>query len=161
MEVLDAPVETKKDKGFTLVELLIVIVILGILSTVTVFAVQGITDKGQASACTAETKTVQTAVETYFAQYGGTAIATAAYATYGVSPNIVPAGAVQAVPTMSDGTAVTWTAGATPATTLVNAGILKSLPKLVFVERNGVIRVNNTATYAGAGKCGTMGAILT
>ncbi|MEI7619701.1 MAG: type II secretion system protein, partial [Actinomycetota bacterium] len=31
----------KKDKGFTLVELLIVIVILGILATVTVFAVRG------------------------------------------------------------------------------------------------------------------------
>ena len=31
--------ETKQDKGFTLVELLIVIVILGILATVTVFAV--------------------------------------------------------------------------------------------------------------------------
>ena len=40
----------KKDKGFTLVELLIVIVILGILATVTVFAVRGITDKGQTSA---------------------------------------------------------------------------------------------------------------
>ena len=32
--------ENKQDKGFTLVELLIVIVILGILATVTVFAVQ-------------------------------------------------------------------------------------------------------------------------
>ena len=37
--------ENKQDKGFTLVELLIVIVILGILATVTVFAVRGITDQ--------------------------------------------------------------------------------------------------------------------
>ncbi len=43
--------ENKQDKGFTLVELLIVIVILGILATVTVFAVRGITDKGQENAC--------------------------------------------------------------------------------------------------------------
>jgi prepilin-type N-terminal cleavage/methylation domain-containing protein len=43
--------ENKQDKGFTLVELLIVIVILGILATVTVFAVRGITDQGQNSAC--------------------------------------------------------------------------------------------------------------
>ncbi len=35
--------DNKQDKGFTLVELLIVIVILGILATVTVFAVRGIT----------------------------------------------------------------------------------------------------------------------
>jgi general secretion pathway protein G len=58
----------KKDKGFTLVELLIVIVILGILATVTVFAVSGITEKGQTSACSADRKTLEVAVEAYFAQ---------------------------------------------------------------------------------------------
>jgi prepilin-type N-terminal cleavage/methylation domain-containing protein len=67
----------QQDKGFTLVELLIVIVILGILATVTVFAVRGITDQGQTSACEADQKTLETAVETYFAQNGGTAIPTA------------------------------------------------------------------------------------
>ena len=66
--------ENKQDKGFTLVELLIVIVILGILATVTVFAVRGITDQGQKSACNADQKTLETAAETWFAQYGGTAI---------------------------------------------------------------------------------------
>lgn len=65
---------SKRDKGFTLVELLIVIVILGILATVTVFAVRGITDKGQKSACAADKKTLEVAVEAYFAQNGGTAI---------------------------------------------------------------------------------------
>ena len=60
--------ENKQDKGFTLVELLIVIVILGILATVTVFAVRGITDQGQTSACAADQKTLQTAIEAYFAQ---------------------------------------------------------------------------------------------
>ena len=62
--------ENKQDKGFTLVELLIVIVILGILATVTVFAVRGITDQGQTSACNADKKTIQTAVEAYYAQNG-------------------------------------------------------------------------------------------
>jgi len=60
----------KQDEGFTLIELLIVIVILGILATVVVFAVGGITDQGQQSACKAELKTVEVAVEAYAAQEG-------------------------------------------------------------------------------------------
>ncbi|MFT4658414.1 MAG: prepilin-type N-terminal cleavage/methylation domain-containing protein [Ilumatobacter sp.] len=55
-----------QDKGFTLVELLIVIVILGILATVTVFAVQGITEKGQDNACNVEQRALETAVEAYY-----------------------------------------------------------------------------------------------
>jgi prepilin-type N-terminal cleavage/methylation domain-containing protein len=58
-----------QDKGFTLVELLIVIVILGILATVTVFAVRGITDKGQENACAVDRRTLDTAVEAFYAQY--------------------------------------------------------------------------------------------
>ncbi|MGN6693258.1 MAG: type II secretion system protein [Aquihabitans sp.] len=57
-------------KGFTLVELLVVIVILGILAAVVVFSVKGITGKGKASACETEKHTVETAVEAYNAQYG-------------------------------------------------------------------------------------------
>ncbi|MGB0112419.1 MAG: prepilin-type N-terminal cleavage/methylation domain-containing protein [Ilumatobacteraceae bacterium] len=59
------------DGGFTLVELLIVIVILGILATVTVFAVRGITDKGQENACSVELRTLVTAQESHYALHGG------------------------------------------------------------------------------------------
>jgi prepilin-type N-terminal cleavage/methylation domain-containing protein len=58
---------TKQDRGFTLIELLIVIVILGILATVVVFAVGGISGRGQESACKAELKTVEVAIEAYAA----------------------------------------------------------------------------------------------
>jgi prepilin-type N-terminal cleavage/methylation domain-containing protein len=61
----------KQDKGFTLVELLIVIVILGILATVTVFAVRGITDRGQENACNVEARTIETAAESFYAENPG------------------------------------------------------------------------------------------
>jgi general secretion pathway protein G len=60
----------KSEGGFTLVELLVVIVILGILAAVAVFAVGGITDKGHESACKADVKSVEVASEAYFAQNG-------------------------------------------------------------------------------------------
>lgn len=56
----------KQDKGFTLVELLIVIVILGILATVTVFAVRGITDRGQENSCEVEERSINTAIEAFY-----------------------------------------------------------------------------------------------
>jgi general secretion pathway protein G len=59
--------ENKQDKGFTLVELLIVIVILGILATVTVFAVRGITQNAQENSCEVEGRTIATAIEAYYA----------------------------------------------------------------------------------------------
>ena len=60
----------KKDRGFTLVELLIVIVILGILATVTVFAVRGMTDKAKTNTCAADRKAMEVAVEAFYADRG-------------------------------------------------------------------------------------------
>jgi prepilin-type N-terminal cleavage/methylation domain-containing protein len=57
----------KKDHGFTLVELLVVVVIMGVLSTVSVFAVRGISDRGQQSACDSDKRVLEVAVETWFA----------------------------------------------------------------------------------------------
>ena len=68
--IADIESSSRRDKGFTLVELLIVIVILGILATVTVFAVRGITSQGQDSACAADEKMLQVAAEAYQAQNG-------------------------------------------------------------------------------------------
>lgn len=76
-EVVEAVEVEQKERGFTLVELLIVIVILGILATVTVFAVRGITEKGQSSACASDKKVLEVAVETFYAN-GGTGLATEA-----------------------------------------------------------------------------------
>jgi prepilin-type N-terminal cleavage/methylation domain-containing protein len=62
--------EQDGQKGFTLIELLIVIVVLGILAAIVVFAVQNLTGNSSKSACGADLKTTETAVETYKAQVG-------------------------------------------------------------------------------------------
>lgn len=122
----EAPAATKRDRGFTLVELLIVIVILGILATVTVFAVRGITDKGTTSACNADKKTLEVATESYFAQYGGSAIP--------VTGGTLPAGA-------------SWALGADAETTLVNAGFLRD------VSPKWVLAAAGTMTAQAGGGC--------
>ena len=101
-DIIEIHEDQKKDKGFTLIELLIVIVILGILATVTVFAVSGITDRGQTSACAADKKTVEVAVEAYNAENG-----------------VYPANVGDLVPTFIRSTPVHYTVGAGGAVSAV------------------------------------------
>lgn len=56
--------------GFTLVELLVAITILGILAGVVVFASAGVGDKGRAAAVAGDEATVRTAEEAYCAKFG-------------------------------------------------------------------------------------------
>ena len=135
--------ENKQDKGFTLVELLIVIVILGILATVTVFAVRGITDQGKASTCKTDSKTLQTAYEAYVAQYGGTSIPVTGLA--------VPAG-------YTTNTAFT-TFGSNAEATLVNAGFMRGPSTNWILSPAGVLTIEGadgtvaTATNLSANGC--------
>jgi len=56
------------ESGFTLVELLVVIVILGILAAIVVFSVRGITDHGKSAACETDLNSLMTAEEANFSQ---------------------------------------------------------------------------------------------
>jgi general secretion pathway protein G len=58
------------ERGFTLVELLIVIVILGILAGIVVFAVGNLTSNAKSNSCSQEKSTIITADEAYKAQNG-------------------------------------------------------------------------------------------
>lgn len=136
-------VQEQHDKGFTLVELLIVIVILGILATVTVFAVRGITDQGKAATCKTDSKTLQTAYEAYVAQYGGTTIPVTGLA--------VPAG-------YTTNTAFT-TFGSNAEATIVNAGFMRGPSTNWILSPAGVLTIEGadgtvaTATNLSANGC--------
>ena len=65
---------TARDDGFSLIELLLVIVILGILTTVVVLSVSGMTSEAEESACLADRRTLEKAGEAYFAQKHATTI---------------------------------------------------------------------------------------
>ena len=60
----------RQQEGFTLIELMIVIVILGVLAGIVLFAVGGITDRGTSAACKTDVSTIETGVEAYFAKVG-------------------------------------------------------------------------------------------
>ena len=62
------------DDGFSLIELLVVILIVGILAAVVVLAVSGLRDDAEDSACPADFRNLITASETYFVQFDTTTI---------------------------------------------------------------------------------------
>lgn len=94
--------------GFTLVELLVVISILGILAAVAVFAVGGITNKGKGSACKASVSVVETAAEAAYANSDPSA--------YPVDMTaLVASGFLKAAPTGS-GYSIGYASGVTTAT---------------------------------------------
>src|SRR5580704_19366843 len=84
--------------GFTLVELLIVIVILAILAAIVVFAVGTTSKNAVAASCSADAKSVETAMSAYDAQLASYPGSLAALATTANGPGGVVGPWLRAVP---------------------------------------------------------------
>jgi general secretion pathway protein G len=102
----------RSDSGFTLTELLIVIVILGVLTGVVVFAVGAFTDRGEVAACKADLKTVQAALEAHRAQNNNYAADLPTLVTGGYLKSVPPTGAYT----------ITYTPSGTPPTSYTLTG---------------------------------------
>lgn len=64
------PTAADRDAGFSLIELLSVIVVLGVLATIVVMSVGGSTDRAAEAARAADERTLATAMESYQARHG-------------------------------------------------------------------------------------------
>ncbi len=98
----------RRDCGFTLVEMLVVIVVLGVLATITVFAIRGISGQSSETACATELDNLVTAEEAHFAISGA----------YGDEATLLSSGVVKTTSSMydvaadADGYTITVAAGA-------------------------------------------------
>ncbi len=107
----------EEDEGFTLIEILIAIVLVGILSAVAVVGISNLVGKGTASACTATMDASKAASAVYFASnnaYPSTFTQLTAAGSTG-APLAAPSGSTVAATTITNGWVLTMTPGVTGA----------------------------------------------
>jgi general secretion pathway protein G len=119
---------TADERGFTLVEMLIVIVLLGVLAGIVVFAVGNATSNAKATGCNAEKRTINEALESYKANTG-------------VYPTAAAAGG-------GSHTAMDLLSG-NAATTPAFGTLLKSVPALYAIDDSGNVSPTTAGTAAG------------
>ncbi len=94
--------DSPADRGFTMVELLVVIVILGILAALMVFTVRGVTDRASRGRAPPTSTTIEKAADAYMAQNPGRCLPASAPAPTAIEQFLVDAGMIRQVSTYCD-----------------------------------------------------------
>ncbi len=110
----------EKESGFTLVELLLVVAILGVLAGVVVFSVAGIQNDSQKASCKTEAATVRSAEEAYFVK--NKAYATAAQLTAAPNKLLSSAPTLVTIAVGGGGTSYTLTWTSTTCSSITGIG---------------------------------------
>lgn len=99
------PLRDRKSPGFTIVELLIVIVVIGILAAISIVAYNGVTKRANASAAKGNAESVQKVAEAFNADENGGDYPTAAELITGTTTIKLPSGvtATSTLPTSANG----------------------------------------------------------
>ena len=111
--------DNKREGGFTLVELLIAIVVVGILTAVAVVSITGVIDKGETSACQASADAAKAASSVFYANTGSTSFPADFHSL--IAPKVlyeIPDGVSPQAPAVGDVELVGkgWTLEMTPGT---------------------------------------------
>jgi len=147
----------KSERGFTIVELLIVIVIIGILAAIVIVAYTGITQRANANAAKSNAQGIQKVAEAYMADtaggngsYPSTLVALTGYSGVTKIPSGVTVNSAQLTSSHADGKTIQFIPDNTP--TSGTGGCIAywdsslSTPAAVYLYVGGATAGSNVAT---------------
>lgn len=140
----------RKDRGFTIVELLIVIVVIAILAAITIVAYSNISNRAKASTAKANAESVQKVVEAYAADDTTAGYPTLAQLTAynGLSklPTGITVNSAQLVAAAGDGKTIQYVPKGTTGGCIAYWDVTLGTPAAVYVYAGNATTGSNVAT---------------